>query len=102
MSIFVYLRFQLVQTADRQDFEGDLRAMAELAESQPGYLWSEMGPSLEESSVYVVVSEWDEVDDVRRWEHEPVHTEIQRKWEPQFSEPLVHRRFTLWQRPTEE
>jgi len=74
VSIFVYLRFHLVQTADRQDFEGDLRAMAELAESQPGYLWSGMGPSLEESSVYVVVSEWDEVDDVRRWEHEPVCT----------------------------
>jgi len=102
VSIFVYLRFHLGQTADRQDFEGDLRAMAELAESQPGYLWSEMGPSMAASSVYVVVSEWDEVGDVRRWEHDPLHTEIQRKWEPQLGEPLIHRRFTLWQRPTEE
>jgi len=55
-----------------------------------------------ESLVFVVVSEWDGVDDVRRWEHEPVHTEIQGKWDPQLSEPLVHRRFTPWQRPIEE
>jgi hypothetical protein len=31
MAIFVYMRFCLAETADRQDFEGDLRAMAELA-----------------------------------------------------------------------
>ena len=47
------------------DFEGDLRAMAELAEAQPGYLWSDMGPSMVEPSVYVVVSEWYGIDYVR-------------------------------------
>ncbi len=102
MSIFVYLRFHLGEAADGRDFEGDLRAMAELAEGQPGYRWSAMGPSMEESSVYVVVSEWDEIDDVRRWEHEPLHTKIQHKWEPQLGERLIHRRFTPWQRPTQE
>jgi heme-degrading monooxygenase HmoA len=98
VAIFVYLRFCLAETADRRDFEADLRAMAELAESQPGHLWSEMGRSMEEP-VYVVLSEWNDVDDVRSWEHEGAHVEIQRKWEPQFHEPLVHRRFTPWERP---
>jgi len=64
MAIFVYLRFCLVETADRQDFEGDLRAMAELAEAQPGYLWSDMGASMVEPSVYIVVSEWYGIDHV--------------------------------------
>jgi heme-degrading monooxygenase HmoA len=97
--IFVYLRFCLAETADRQDFEGDLRAMAELAETQPGYLWSDMGPSMVEPSVYVVVSEWYGIDHVRAWEHEATHDEIQHKWEAHFREPLVHRRFTSWERP---
>jgi heme-degrading monooxygenase HmoA len=73
--------------------------MAELAESRPGHLWSEVGRSMEEPSVYVVVSEWGGVDDVRSWEHERAHVVIQRKWEPRFREALVHRRFTPWRRP---
>jgi hypothetical protein len=51
MAILVYLRFRLTETADTQDFEGDLQAMAELAEEQPGYLWSEVGRSMDEPSV---------------------------------------------------
>ena len=72
----MYLRFCLAETADRQDFEGDLRAMAELAETHPGYLWSDMGPSMIEPSMYVVVSEWYGMDHVRSWEHEAAHVGI--------------------------
>jgi heme-degrading monooxygenase HmoA len=100
VAIFVYLRFCLAQSADLQDFEGDMQAMAGLAESRPGHVWSELGRSMGDPTVYVVVSEWDEVDDVRRWEHEAAHVEIQKKWEPLFREPPGHRRFTPWERPT--
>jgi heme-degrading monooxygenase HmoA len=99
VAIFVYLRFRLAETADIQDFEGDMRAMAELAETQPGYWWSEMGRSMQDRLTYVVMSEWDDIDDVRGWEHHEAHVEIQRKWEPQLQEPLDHRRFTPWARP---
>jgi heme-degrading monooxygenase HmoA len=101
MAIFVYLRFWLADTADIQDFEGDMRAMAELAETSPGYVWSEMGRSMQDQPVYVVVSEWDDIDDVRAWEHNVVHVEVQLKWKPHLQEPLVHRRFTPWERPTQ-
>jgi heme-degrading monooxygenase HmoA len=101
MAIFVYLRLRLAETADLQDFEGDMQAMSELAETQPGYVWSEMGRSMQDQLVYVVVSEWDDIDDVRDWEHHEVHAEIQRKWEPHQQEPLVHRRFTPWERPAQ-
>lgn len=94
MAIFVYLRFLLAGTADLEDFEGDMRAMAELAETQPGYLWSEMGRSMQDQLAYVVVSEWEDIDDVRAWEHNAAHIQIQHKWEVHFDEPLVHRRFT--------
>jgi heme-degrading monooxygenase HmoA len=99
VSVLVYLRFVLAQTADRQDFEEDLRRMAELAHRQPGYRWSETDRPIDDPSAYVVVSEWDDVDRVRDWEHEATHVEIQEKWEPLFHEPLVHRRFTPWERP---
>jgi heme-degrading monooxygenase HmoA len=101
MAIFVYLRFRLAKTADIQDFEGGMRTMAELAETQPGYVWSEMGRSMQDQLVYVVVSEWDDIDDVRGWEHNGMHVEIQRKWEPHLHGSLVHRRFTPWERPAQ-
>jgi heme-degrading monooxygenase HmoA len=101
MAILAYLRFRLAESANIQDFEVDMRAMAELAKTQPGYMWSEMGRSLQDQPVYVVVSEWDDIDDVRRWEHSKAHVAIQRKWEPHLHEPLVHRRFTPWERQTQ-
>jgi heme-degrading monooxygenase HmoA len=101
MAIFVYLRFRLAETADMQDFERDMGAMAEIAMTQPGYMWSEMGRSMPDQLAYVVVSEWDDIDDVRGWEHNEMHVEIQRKWEPHLHQPLVHRRFTPWERPAQ-
>jgi heme-degrading monooxygenase HmoA len=101
MAIFVYLRFRLAETADIPDFEGDMRAMAELAKTQPGHMWSEMGGSMQDQLVYVVVSEWDDIEDVRSWEHHRAHVEIQRKWESQLHEPLIHRRYAPWERPTQ-
>jgi heme-degrading monooxygenase HmoA len=73
--------------------------MLRLAKGQPGYRWAEMGPSLLDSTEYLVVSEWDEVEQVRAWEHEEEHTGVMEKWEPRYREPLVHRRFVPWQRP---
>jgi heme-degrading monooxygenase HmoA len=63
MAIFVYLWFRMAETADVQDFEGDMRAMAELAKTQPGYVWSEMGRSMQDQLAYVVVSDWEDIED---------------------------------------
>ena len=50
-------------------------------------------------AVYVVVSEWDDVERVRSWEHEEEHSGVMQKWEPTYREPLVHQRFVPWRRP---
>jgi heme-degrading monooxygenase HmoA len=99
MSVLSYLRFALSPEADRRDFERDLQAMLELAGRQPGFQWAEMAPSLTDPAVYIVVSEWDEVERVRAWEHEEEHTGVMEKWEPRYREALLHRRFVPWQRP---
>jgi heme-degrading monooxygenase HmoA len=99
MSILSYLRFSLTQDADRPDFERDMLAMLDLARAQPGYRWADMGPSLVEPSVYLVVSEWDDVEQVRAWEHVEEHSGIMTKWEPHYDESFLHRRFVPWRRP---
>jgi heme-degrading monooxygenase HmoA len=99
MTILSYLRFSLVPGADREDFEHDLHAMLRLAAGRPGYRWADMGPSLTDPSIYLVVSEWDDVEQVRAWEHEEEHTGVMQKWEPRYREPLLHQRWVPWQRP---
>ncbi len=97
--ILSYLRFSLRTGSDLAAFEGDMHAMLSLAERQPGFRWAEMGPSIIDDHVYLVVSEWDSVEQVRAWEHEEEHSDVMERWEPHYREPLVHRRFVPWQRP---
>src|SRR3989442_2112504 len=99
MTMLWFLKCPLQPAADREDFERDMRSMLELARVQPGYQWAEMGPSIRDPLVYVVVSEWDDVELVRAWEHIEEHEGIMEKWEPAYAEPLVHRRFVTRQRP---
>jgi heme-degrading monooxygenase HmoA len=97
--ILSFLRFSLTVEADVEAFEHDLNAMLRLAQAQPGYRWTEMGPSMLDRGVYVVVSEWDHVEQVRAWEHIEEHEGLMEKWEPFYREPLSHRRFVPWVRP---
>jgi heme-degrading monooxygenase HmoA len=99
VTILSYLRFSLTREADRQDFEKDMRSILDLATRQSGYHWAEMGPSLLDPTVYLAVSEWDDVEQVRAWEHEEEHSGVMEKREPQYQEPLFHQRFVPWQRP---
>ena len=99
MAILSYLKFSLRPGVDMAEFEQDMHAMLELASGQTGYQWAEMGPSMTDATVYLVVSEWDGVEQVRAWEHIEDHTGVMQKWEPHYREPLVHRRFVPWKRP---
>ena len=99
MTILSYLRFALLPEADHEEFERDMRAMLDLAIGQRGYRWAEMGPSMIDPAAYLVISEWEDVEDVRAWEHEEEHSGVMQKWEPQYREPLFHHRFVPWIRP---
>ena len=101
MALLSYLRFSLAPEADLPEFEEDMHAMLGLAQKQAGFQWAEMGPSMTDDHVYIVVSEWNDVEDARAWEHVEEHTGLMQKWEPLYGEPFLHRRFVPWQRPTE-
>ena len=101
MPILSYLRFALRDEADREAFERDLHAMLRLGREQPGFQWTEVARSLFDDRVYVVVGEWDDVEQVRAWEHHPEHEVVIHRWEGEYREELVHRRFVPWVRPTE-
>ncbi len=97
MSIVSYLRFALAADTDTEEFERDIRAMSDLAAQQPGFQWSETGRAGER--LWIVVSEWGDVENVRAWERNDEHGAIMDKWDPHYAEPMVHRRFVPWVRP---
>jgi len=99
VSILSYLRFALTEDADLEAFAGDIEAMRILAAEQPGYRWAEVGQDPRDPRVWVVVSEWDTVEQVRAWEHHPEHERLYDPWEPHYREPFMHRRFSPWVRP---
>jgi heme-degrading monooxygenase HmoA len=97
--ILSYLRFVLASEADREAFEGDLRAMLTLARTQPGFRWAEAARSISDPRTFVVVSLWEEVEQVRAWEHHPDHEAIMARWEGRYGEPFLHQRYVPWVRP---
>ncbi len=48
MTVLADLRFVLADEADRDRFEGDLAAVRELAQTQPGHRW--IRPAVEEAT----------------------------------------------------
>lgn len=73
--------------------------MLSLSRSQPGFRWAEVARAITGDTVYLVVSEWDEIEQVRAWEHQPEHEEVMDRWEGEYREPFIHRRFVPWIRP---
>ncbi|HZA60246.1 MAG TPA: antibiotic biosynthesis monooxygenase family protein [Actinomycetota bacterium] len=102
MAILSYLRFRLSDQADLDAFASDVASMRKLAAEQPGYRWAEVGQDPADPRVWIVVSEWDDVEQVRAWEHHPDHEALYDVWEPHYREPFVHRRFVPWVRPEGE
>jgi heme-degrading monooxygenase HmoA len=102
MTVLAYLRFVIADAADRDRFEDDLSAVRELAQTQPGHRWSEVGRDPWDPRTYVVISEWDEVEQVRVFEHHPEHEIIIHRWETSYAEEFEHRRFVPWIRPAVE
>jgi heme-degrading monooxygenase HmoA len=99
VTVLSYLRFALKPGSDIDAFERDLEGMLQLSGSQPGFRWAEVARATAEDAVYLVVSEWDEVEQVRAWEHHPEHEAVMDRWEGEYREPFIHRRFVPWTRP---
>ncbi len=99
MTILSYLRFVLDDAADLEAFERDLASMRDLEVRQPGFRWSEIGRDPWDDRTYIAVSEWDEVEQVRAFEHHPDHEAIMSRWEQGYAEEFIHRRFVPWVRP---
>jgi len=99
MTVLSLLRFVLSDASDREAFEADLESMRRLEAEQPGFRRAEIGRDPRDERRYVLVSEWDDVEHVRAFEHHPEHEAIMRRWEDRYAEPFEHRRFVPWVRP---
>ena len=102
MTVLAYLRFVLDSDADLGAFELDLAALLDLADAQEGFLWGEVGRDPWDERTYIVVTEWQEVEQIRAFEHHLDHEPVMKRWEPHYAEKMVHRRFVPWTRPEEQ
>lgn len=99
MTVLSLLRFVLAEADDRERFEADLAAMRRLEAEQPGFRRAEIGRDPWDGRCYVVVSEWDDVEQIRAFEHHPEHEAIMRRWQDRYAEPFEHHRLVPWVRP---
>lgn len=89
-----------VRDADAEGFERDMEEAYELARKQPGFLWAHYGRSMIDGR-YFVVSEWGTYEEMKAFEHEARHEEIQEANETRYhpGRDAENRKFVAWYRP---
>lgn len=89
-----------VRDSEREAFEQDMDEMYELAQKQPGYLWSHWGRSQIDGR-YFVISEWETYDQMKAWEHEARHEQVGDENEKRYESGrgMENRKFIPWYRP---
>lgn len=81
-------------------FEQDMDVVMELAKKQPGYLWAHWGRSSVDGR-YFVLSEWESYDEMKAFEHESAHEDLQEINEKRYvpGRDMENRKFLAWYRP---
>lgn len=77
----------------------DLERMLALAKGQKGFLWAEVTQPRDDRYTWIILSEWEMVEDLRAWEHHPDHEKVMDENKPRFRDKEVHRRFQPWVKP---
>ncbi len=75
MSIFSYLKLPIPEGEDEKMLH-DMEAMIPIAKEFPGHIWSEVLRPMNGEASYVIVSEWESIEDLRAWEHSPQHQPV--------------------------
>lgn len=75
MPVLSYLHLPIPE-GDRERMKRELDAMLALARQQPGFRQVEVLQPLEGASAYIILSEWETLDQLRAWEHQPQHEAI--------------------------
>lgn len=98
MPVLSYLKLAIRDEA-RKDFEQDLDELLGLAPQQPGFRWVEVYQLRGDPSTYLILSEWETLEDLKAWEHSPRHEEAMTENEPRFRTPETHRRYAPYTPP---
>lgn len=97
MPVLSYLKL-CVREELKEEFEQDLEEMLALAHQQEGFQGVEVFQLRGDAQTYLILSQWETIDQLRAWEHGPRHEEALKKHNPRFRRPEVHRRYVSWQR----
>lgn len=90
MAIFSYLKLSFFEGTDFSELNKEMDSLMELAKSQKGFQWADLYTDPKDTKVYLIVSLWDTVEEIRAWEHHPVHEAAMDK----YPHTLVHQRYT--------
>lgn len=88
-----------VREGEETRFEEDMDEAYELARKQPGYLWGHYGRSMVDGR-YFVISEWQTYEEMKAFEHEARHEQIQDESEKRYApgRDAENRKFVAWYR----
>lgn len=90
MPVFSYLKLSFFDGTDFSKVEKDMDMLMNLSKSQKGFQWAELYQDPKDPKVYLIVSLWDAVEDVRAWEHHPDHEAVMNK----YPYNIVHKRYS--------
>ncbi|MBI4641943.1 MAG: antibiotic biosynthesis monooxygenase [Candidatus Tectomicrobia bacterium] len=89
MAVLSYLKLSFEQEAQLKDAEADIDRLMELAKTQRGYQSAEVLKAQKDPKVYVIISLWDSVEDIRAWEHHSDHARVMNR----YAYKLDHKRY---------
>lgn len=93
MTVVSYLRLA-IKDEYLDEFQRDLDEMLALVKSQPGFYRAEVLQTRHDPNAFVILSEWEDRDHIRAWEHSPRHEEIMRRYEDRYREDVRTRKYT--------
>lgn len=98
MPVISYLKL-MYKPEEFSKSTSDLDRMLELGKSQKGFRWVEVSQPRGDPNTWLILSEWETVEDLRAWEHHPEHEKVMDENEPRFREKEIHRRYQPWTKP---
>lgn len=90
MSVFSYLKLP-VPEGQEESFRQDIDRLLPLAKQQPGFIWAEVVRPIDGPPAYVILSEWETLDQLRAWEHHPQHEPVMRAYPEQHERRRYNR-----------
>ena len=95
MSIVSYLRL-FPREEYLEDFQHSLEVLLRLVREHKGFISVEVLHPTDNSTSYVIVSEWESEEDFKAWEHSPQHDAVKEDYDQNTGQGYTKMRLTRY------